>query len=112
MRPEESDEILHNRMIAATFGAGLAAALLVGCAGVNQNLPQTQGADNFGEQTPSISYSVTVNAGDSSSVNVSIGTAAQDASQQGSAEQAQTGGTTGPVENSPNIAPTLSIPVP
>ena len=99
-------------MIFFTFLVGLASALLMGCAGVTQNLPQTQGADNFGAQTPSISYTVSVTAGDSSPVSVSIGTAAQDASQQGSAEQAQAGGTTGPVENSPQISPSLSIPIP
>lgn len=101
-----------DRLLAWSFVVGLAAAILVGCAGVTQNLPQHQGADNFGAQAPSISYTVHVNAGDSSPVSVSIGTAAQDASQQGSAEQDQTGGTTGPVDNRPNIAPTISPTIP
>lgn len=87
-------------------------ALFVGCAGVQQDLGQRQGADVFGAQDPSVSYAVTVTAGDSSSIAISIGDGTNDASQQGEATQGQTGGTTGPVENTPNIAPTLSVPIP
>jgi hypothetical protein len=95
--------------------AGLAVAL-VGCAGVEQQQPQEQRAgDRYGTQYPAITYNITVSGSDSAVVSVSLGQSAQDASQQGSTEQGQAA-TTGAVDNkptvSPNIAPTVSVPLP
>lgn len=93
------------------FLVALLVILSVGCAGVQQTLPQSQGADNFGSQPVSVTYNVTATATDSSAVNIAFGTTAQDISQQGSTEQDQTSGT-GAVDNAPNISPNLSIPIP
>jgi hypothetical protein len=89
-------------------------AISTACAGVQQQQPQTQKAgDSYGTQYPAITYNITVTGSDSSVVNVSLGQSAQDASQQGSAEQGQAA-TTGTVDNkptvSPNISPTISVP--
>jgi hypothetical protein len=87
----------------------LAAALAAtGCAGVQQQQPQEQRAgDKYGKQQPSITYNNTIYASDSATVINTLGQSAQDASQQGSAEQGQAA-TTGSVDNKPNVSPTIS----
>jgi hypothetical protein len=100
------------RRILVTAAGLLAITVLCSCAGVQQGFPQTQAADNYGPQQPQITYHVTTTAGDSSIVIVTVGESTQDASQQGASEQGQTGGTAGPVDNKPNIAPSLSVPIP